>query len=248
MPENKPADGNQGTGAFSADQTKAISDLVSAGLQTALKGLKVPSADDLGKLVDGKLTGITEMLAKLEATATTANNADSKDGKEGSKGKSSPEDAAKIADLTKRLDAVTKAQTESDKKREEAEAKALATDKESKIRTVLGEFEFTSEGARQDAYKLISELINRDGDGNLLGQDNLPFDAFIRNYIPDQKGYLLAPLNRSGSGAHNGGSNKSGGTGTSGKFQIEQIKPNMSKDELSAAVRAIRQALPSTGV
>lgn len=244
MPENvKPGDGSQG-GVFSAEQSKAITDIVNAGLATAVKGLKIPSADDLGKLVDGKLTGISEALAKLtEAAPQGGGKPDDKGGKGGS-----PEDKAAIQNLTKQLEAVTKSQAESQKKAEEAEQKALSTDKESKIRTVLGEFEFTSEDARQDAYQLINGLITRDAEGNLLGQDNLPFDAFIRNFIPEKKGYLLAPLNRSGSGAPSGGSVKSGGPQAGGKFQIEQIKPGMKGEELAAAVRAIRAALPSTGV
>jgi type IV secretory pathway VirB10-like protein len=123
----------------------------------------------------------------------------------------------------------------------DATERALQATRETAINTVLGDYAFTTPGAKQDAYQLLNASVKVTDTGAFIAGDNLPLVDFTKDFLTVQKSYLLAPANAGGSGAQ-GGSRSGISQGSSAT--MEMIKPNMAAAEKTAVMAAIRAALP----
>ncbi len=206
-----------------------VTELVNGAVTGALKNFQEKQLPGLFKPVNETLASITESLRTLSEAAPKAKEP-------AAAAAGDVETNTVITGLRKQLDTLTKTQADEVKRREAAETAAQNTQKESKIRTLLDQFEFVNADAKEDAFSLVSPLITRDADGNLIGGD-LTADAFIKDFIPAKKGHLLAPVNTKGGGPAPG-ARRIGGA----QVGIESIKPGMSQADLSAVAAAIRNA------
>jgi hypothetical protein len=82
-------------------------------------------------------------------------------------------------------------------------------------------------------------MVARDDDGDLVVGD-AKFDSYIRAKVPEEFDYLLAPKQKSGSGATKGAK---GGK----QFDIDSLGPNSKADEIAEAAREIANALNNGG-
>lgn len=151
--------------------------------------------------------------------------------------KGTPAENAEVLLLKKKLEDLTKAQDTEIGLRKTAEAKQLATDKETKIRTAMTAFDFLTDDAREDCYAALDKAVTRNDAGELIAND-LPVDAFVKDFVPGKKAYLLKPENVSGGGIAPSGGRLAGGK----KATMEMISPNMTKEESNAVGAAIQAA------
>lgn len=156
--------------------------------------------------------------------------------------KKTPQENAEIAELRRNLDTITKKQTDTETRREAAEKKVAEQAREQKIRGELQKYNFTNDEAASDAYSLVNGQIVQDEAGNLLGPGNLPVDAFLKDYLPTKKAYLLSKTGANGGGATGGQK-----IGPAGQATLEEIKPGMAPERLAAVGRSIREALAAQG-
>ena len=137
----------------------------------------------------------------------------------------------KLADLMAKLEA-------EQKRREEAERKAEERERHAAIRSVLAQYQFANEAAREDAFRIFRDAVRRAEDGSLVGgEDELPLEQFIAEEMKRRE-YLLAPKPAAGAGASAGA--RRGGAPA---ITLDDIKPGMTKEQELAALAAIRQAL-----
>lgn len=124
------------------------------------------------------------------------------------------------------------------KAKDDADARALKTAKESSLRGALAQFQFAGTEAAEDAFNLLLPKIEvEEGTGAFLS-DGLPLADFVTNFIPTKKPHLLAPVGKGGAGAANGGQR-----GGQKAFTMEDIKPGMSNDEIARASSTILAAI-----
>lgn len=159
----------------------------------------------------------------------------------------SPEANAKIIALENSLKNVTKELTGERDARVAASKKAETAEKQSAIRTALGQDSLSrlAPKAKSTAFTLIEPHVRRLEDGSFVaGQngDNLPLDVFAKEFLEREHDYLFVSNGQSGSGAGtNGGSSAGGGTGV--RADIDTINPGMSDAVRSAAAQSILAAL-----
>jgi hypothetical protein len=222
----------------SGEGTPPAGQLDAAGVQKLINnGIAAFAKNELPRLFDPfstQLTGLGDLLKQMnERTPSTPPSTplNKQDGNT-----LPPETNQLIQGLKKEVETLRASQTQETEKRIAAEKKALDTDQESKVRAALKGFDFATEDAAEDAYTLVSKMITRSEDGNLVSSDNLPYDSFIKDFIPTKKPHLLAPVNRSGAGATAGTGRQTGRT----SVDIADIKPGASKETLAAAGSQIR--------
>jgi hypothetical protein len=142
-----------------------------------------------------------------------------------------------IRELTERNRVQEEATKASNLKAQEKELKALETERQSAIRASLGDFQFASDDAREDAFRAFRDEVKRGDDGELYGGDFVPVKDFIKARMAT-KTHLLAPRDVTSSGAreHNG---TQGGR----QSQLEDIKPGMDAKTREAAWAAVAAAI-----
>lgn len=180
--------------------------------------------------IGAQLTTVSETLTALQAT-----HVEGKGGK-GDKADMSPEIALQIKTLTDGQKKLTDSLTAETKRREEAEKTAKDTKLDSGLRTSLDQFTFVNPEAKNDAFALLRGQIEFGEDGSLVA-GGLPMDDFVKSFVPEKKGHLLAPKQVGGAGA------SAGSAGGKGAFQFEKIGPGMTGDDTKAAAGAILSAL-----
>ncbi len=195
-------------------------------LTTSVKDMLTPFGDQFKTLTEG----LTALQTSIAAGAPD-------DKKKKVDGELPPEVNLQLKQLNDKVGKQEKDLADEKKRREEAEATTKKTEKESKLRTALGQFNFASPDAAEDAFTLLQSKVDFDSDGKLVA-DGLPMEDFVKDYIPSKKAHLLAQTGKGGAGA-SAGSNKGG----AGAFQIEAIKPGMSVEDQARAAGAIRQAI-----
>jgi hypothetical protein len=118
--------------------------------------------------------------------------------------------------------------------KEAAEKQARETAKASHVRESLAGFNFATPSAANTAFELVRGQVKEQEDGGYIAGDNLPVADFIKDFLQREHPYLLKATESRGSGAT--GSMGSGG----GKpFDINQIRPGMTKEERALAVSKI---------
>lgn len=233
--------------ALKAEITELVTTAIKASNGELMKGLPAIVTTTMKGVTDqvtgfgDTLKGLNETLAGLKVTVTPA---DKKIDPPPDNKLSTlpPEVAAQLtrlnADLRKTQDDLKSEQTA----RQETEKSAKQTRKESMVRAALNQFQYASPEAAEDAFSLISNSAEWAEDGRLVvNKDGQPLlvEDFVKTHIPEKKPYLLATVDKGGSGA-NAGRLKSGGSA----IGLGDIKVGMSKEETSAAVSAILAAIP----
>lgn len=233
------APAGEGEGGGAVPLTEAQKAEINTMLNGAVAGLKKEVSKQFetfgtqfGTMAES-LTGIQTALTTLQTPPV-----DDKKKKAGEGDGLSPEANAKMLDLTKQIETLTKGQKANEDARKAAEDKALKTATESALRTALGEFTFVNPEAAQDAFTLILPDVKAGENGAFIAND-LPLGDYVKDLIGTKKAHLLAPVGRSGSGAGNGG----GQPGGKGSPTLEGIKLGMSPADQAAAAGAIKAAL-----
>jgi len=250
------ADGSGGGGGAPALTMEAVATeidkRVTAGVTAALDKFRTTG---LGSAIEEKiaplstsLAGITESLAKLTGGQGSGQGSGQGGGQGGGNGQQQvpPELNVKLNQLLE----TTKnqgVQIETLKKeRQEAEERAERSDRHSVIRAALNNMHFIGDTAAQTAFTIVEPHIKRLDDNSLIGAvpngDNFPVDAFVKDYLQKEHGYLLRSTGSQGSGAQS-----MGGTGVrmGVKADISDIKPGMKAETRDSVVASIAAALQS---
>jgi hypothetical protein len=115
-------------------------------------------------------------------------------------------------------------------------AQAEEKERHAAIRSSLGDFQFASDDAREDAFRALRDEVKRGDDGVLYGGDFVPVTDFIKTRMA-AKTHLLAPKQIDSSGARQGVGMVGGK-----QVQFEDIKPGMDPKARDAAWEAVRSA------
>lgn len=248
--------GAGGAGAGAAITREEITGLINTAVNTTVNGaIATLKRVDLPKIIETSLapvtlqfTSVNESLAKLlEGQNGGGNGGGSGAGNGGGNGGGSgsgipPEVNATLKRLEETVKnqggTITKLQTD----RDDANKRAEAAETNSTVKTALGEMKFASASAAQTAFSIVSPHIKRLEDGTVVAGDNLPVLDFIKDFLPKEHAYLLAPTGNGGSGA-GGGSQGGGQRGGAAKGDISMIKADMKPEDRAAVVRSIGEAL-----
>jgi len=189
--------------------------------------------------INTTLTGITENLAKLVPAAGGNGNG----GGQGGDKNIPPETNV----LLKQLQETVKTQGANieslRKQKEEADQRAEKSERQSIIRSALGNLNFVSDVAAATAFTIVEPHIVRTENGSLVGGingDNFPVDAFVKDYLVKDHPYLMRSSGVSGSGAAGGGN---GGSRIGTKADLNDIKIGMKAESRDAVVASIQHAL-----
>jgi hypothetical protein len=218
--EGEPGAGGGGGGTIDA---KAIAAEISKGLAASL-ATAVSEA-------------VKAALPKAEPPAGGDGSGSGEGGDPKNKGKEGddPRFAQLERDLKKTRDELANERLE----REKASKAAEESERHSLIRSALGGYEFGTEKARDTAFRIFRDEVVRGKDGKLYGPDaETPFGDYIKGQMEKEHEYLLRPRDVGGAGAQNGGSRRPTA------FELEDIKPGMSKEVREAARQAIAAHLP----
>ncbi len=181
--------------------------------------------------VGAQLTTVSETLTALQEKAN-----EGKSGKGGKDDELPPAVALQIKTLTDGQKKLTESLAGETKRREEAEKAAKDTKLDSGLREALDQFTFVNPEAKNDAFSLLRSQVEFGEDGSLVA-GGLPMADFVKSFVPEKKGHLLATKQVGGAGA-------SAGSPGSGKgFQMESIKNGMTPADTQAAAGAILAAL-----
>lgn len=207
----------------------------------ALKRMETQVLPSLLKPIEERQTNfLADLTSKLDSLKPVSSS-------DGSKNKSdetntspglAPEVSARIHALETQSKRDADKLTKLEEERRKAEERSLKTDKESKIRSVLSGFTFVSPEAADDLFNLLDGAISRTESGELIGGDNLPFDVFIKDYVPAKKAHFLAPAGKGGSGATGGTTRHD-----NNRVNLEDIKPGMDQASIAKTAAAIRAAI-----
>ena len=216
--EGEPGAGGGGGGAIDA---KAIAAEISKGLSASL-------AAAVGEAVKAALP-------KAEpAGGEGAGSGEGGDGKNKGKEGDDPRFAQLERDLKKTREDLANERAE----REKASKAAEESDRHSLIRNALGGYEFGTEKARDTAFRIFRDEVVRGKDGKLYAPDGeTPYGEYIKAQMEKEHEYLLKPKDVGGAGAQNGGSRRNAA------FDVDDIKPGMSKEDRERARQAITAQL-----
>ena len=183
--------------------------------------------------VSEKLDGFAEILKALQPQQAPR--------KEG-EGTPDPQMVARLMEQERAAKALNEQVQRLTKENEEAKLAAERSERHSRIRAALGQFQFVSEDAAETAFNLMERQIRRDPDtGNLIGGPDgqaLPFDIYIKETLNAKHAYLLGTMRTGGSGATRGDAK----LGNSGVMvgTTEMIRPGMRQEERQAVINQIQ--------
>jgi hypothetical protein len=108
-------------------------------------------------------------------------------------------------------------------------------EKVSAVERALSGFNFASPTARTDAANILQQNSKRRSDGTFV-INGVPLEAWAKDKLPSERGYLLAPERGPG-----------GSTGATGgkRATTEMIKIGMSAEDRAAVMSALSQSLSS---
>lgn len=114
-----------------------------------------------------------------------------------------------------------------------ADEKAERTDREAAIKTEMRKFRFANPESEETVFDALVGKVKRSEDGSLI-VDDTTMSAYLSQYI-ERRPNLIAAEKVNGTGSGPAGAR-------TGKFQFENIRPGMSKEEIAQAAEAIRAA------
>lgn len=226
-----------GGGGSAIDETK-VNEMINGAVNRMVKDELPKFFTEQMKPFNTQFTTIADTLKGFQTTLTGLKPVPVEPTKEELEKGITPE----VKGMLKRLEdaqKVTNDQLATEKKlREEAQAKSFETDKQSKVRTALGGYDFVTPEAAEDAFQLIHGQVQVDeATGNLIA-GGLPLSDYVTDAIMTKRAHLLKPVGKGGSGA-SGGSTKQG----QGGFDIDKIHSGMTDAERAQAAGAIARAL-----
>lgn len=113
-------------------------------------------------------------------------------------------------------------------------ARAEEKERHAAIRSSLGDFQFASDDARDDAFRAFREEVKRGEDGELYGGDMVPLKDFIKTRM-GSKTHLLAPKPVDSAGAR-----PNAGIVGGKRVQLEDIRAGMDPRAREAAWASVR--------
>ena len=235
--ENGAGDGQgAGTGAAAAAVAGITEDRVKSIVADALKPLKTEFTKTIAETfspVADKLDGFAEILKALQPQQATKKEGESTP---------DPQMVARLMEQERAAKTLNEQVQRLTKENEQAKIDAEKSDRASRIRAALGQFQFVSEDAAETAFNLMERAIRRDADtGNLIGGPDgqaLPFDIYIKETLNAKHAYLLGTKFVGGSGATRGDAK----LGNSGVMvgTTEMIRPGMRNEERAAVIQQIQ--------
>lgn len=211
-------------------------DRVRSIVSEALKPLKADFTKTITETftpVSDKLDGFAEILKAFQPQQTSK-----KDGET----TPDPQMVARLMEQERAAKSLHEQVQRLTKENEQAKIDAERSDRGSRIRAALGQFQFVSEDAAETAFNLMERQIRRDADtGNLIGGPDgqaLPFDIYIKETLNSKHAYLLGTKYAGGSGATRGDAK----LGNSGVMvgTTEMIRPGMRNEERQAVINQIQ--------
>jgi hypothetical protein len=139
-------------------------------------------------------------------------------------------------DFAARFKALEEKNAATEELNKKTNAQAEEKERHAAIRSSLGDFQFASDDAREDAFRALRDEVKRGDDGVLYGGDFVPVGDFIKTRMA-LKTHLLAPKQVDSSGARQGVGMIAGR-----QVQFEDIKPGMDPKARDAAWEAVRSA------
>lgn len=214
-------------------------DFKKTGLSEAIKTHVEP--------VNTQLTSINEALGKLVAGTGGSGSPGGEPPASGSgRQQLPPEVNAQLKTLTDQVKAYGSEIQGLKTAKDAAEKRAEETERFSTIRTALNGMPFVSDKSAETAFSIVSPHVRRLDDGSLVagvnGENNFPVDAFAKDYLQKEHGYLFKSSGASGSGAPAAGT----GVRMGSRADINSIKIGMKPDERQAIVDSIASALQGT--
>jgi len=219
--------GDTSPGAVTIDSVKK---LIDDSINGFAKRFKTDISKDFGGLLD-PLKLALEALKPLPAPDLTKKDGEGKGG--------DPEVNARLLESQKQISKLTQQVTELRDSGEKAKRDAEQTDRHAKIRTILSTYQFANTEALEAAFRMFAAEIARSGDGfdAPLVAGDLTADAYIKDKLTrPEYAFYLAPKDAGGAGAAGG---KVRG---SGSFDINDIKPGMTQEQIAQAAAAIKRA------
>jgi hypothetical protein len=243
--EGEPGSGGgDGKGPVALDD-KAVNAMINGALakfaKDTLPNVVKEAATAAVSGLSGQLTTLTENLTTLQSQVKPP--VDDKDKNKPGEDGLTPAARAEFQKIQKALDTANANFAAEKTAREKAEAASALDRKNSAIRSELSQFQYASPEAAEDAFASVSAKIEQDADGNYVA-DGLLLKDYVSTFIPEKKSYLLAQVDKGGSGA-------SGGRGrtTPSKIDMDDITvANMADPKKAQAVAAaIAQQLRAAG-
>jgi hypothetical protein len=232
--------------AVAAEIDKRVGAGVSKALETFGKEKLGSAIQEQLNPISTALASITEQMSKLGGNGGQPGNSGSQPGSGGQPGAQvPPEWNVKFKELETNTKAMSQQIEVLKKQKEDADKRAETSERHSGIRTSLSNLHFISDTAAQTAFNIVEPHILKSETGALIGGvngDNLPVDAFVKDYLSREHAYLLRPSGQTGSGAPSYGG--AGGTQRLGsKANIEDIKVGMTAAQRESAIASIGVAL-----
>jgi len=147
---------------------------------------------------------------------------------------------AQVAEMKRFIEADRKKVASMEEREKAANERADQAERGSIVDRALSGFQFREGTARETAITLLRPHIKRNEAGQLIAGDNLTVEAFVKDFIPQQHDYLLAPMGGPGGAGVVPGSTFAGGRKT---IDLNDIKAGMSADVRAEAAAAIQAAL-----
>jgi hypothetical protein len=210
-------------GALASFAKDKLPNVVKEATTTAISGLST------------QLAALTENLTKLQTPPPVDDKDKNKLGDDGL----TPAARAQFQALQKAVDAANQKFATAEEARLKAEAASALDRRNAAIRAELGQYQYQSSEAAEDAFSAVNGKVELDADGNYVA-DGLLLKDFVTTFIPEKKSYLLAPVDKSGAGASQGR-----GRGTQSKVDLDDITVENMADPKKAqmAAQAIVSAL-----
>lgn len=241
--------GGGGTALTMESVTAEIEKRVGSGISKALEAF---GKEKLGSAIQEQLSpistalaSITEQMSKMSTGGGQPSNGN-QPGNGAGPGNSQvpPEWNVKFKELENQTKAMTQQMETLKKEKAEADKRAETSERHSGIRTSLSNLHFVNEAAANTAFNIVEPFIIKSENGSLIGGingDNLPADAFVKDYLAREHAYLLRPSGQQGSGAPTYGGN--GSNRMISKAQLEDIKVGMTPAQRESAMASIGAAL-----
>ena len=215
---------------------KAIQGLIDNSINGFAKRFEGDIQKKFGAFSD-QLSGISKLLEKNGSQGNGEGDG-AGEGDQGNKGKQDgsipPVLKAQLDTQAKIIDKLNKRLSDTEEREKAAASRAEETERNSAIRAELSKYPILPE-AVDEAFDLFRSRVKRSEDGTLVVGDTTA-EAHIKSALEGKLAGLLRPADKGGAGS-------SAGQRT-GKLDLNEIKPGMSKETEAQALAEIARLLP----
>jgi hypothetical protein len=215
--------GDPGGGGGGADKPVLDAKAIQTLIDTSLNGY----ATKTNKTLDGFKTQFDGLMTRLDGLKAAPKADDPHDPNAGGDVPVPPAIKA-LLDKSERERVVLETRLGGvEKARQESEARAETTDRESKVRAALGKIRFATPEDAETVYDVVASKVKRDDDGNLIVGDTT-MDAYLTAYL-DKRPKMLAAENTGGSG-NGAGAGRPGKVDLNSELKTPQQKADFLKE------------------